>query len=77
MNMQQEENRVNKGYELYINGLVEVLNNKEYLINGKHIVTDYLDLGLICRCEDSLYRNIDQCKHVIATQFHIIYRDNN
>jgi hypothetical protein len=69
---QQETNRIAKGYELYINRLIEKLNDTEYLVNGRHIVTDYTDLGLVCRCEDSLYRGIERCKHVTAIEFYIM-----
>ncbi len=72
---QQETNRIAKGFELYNQGYIERLNNKEYLVNGKHLVIDYTDLGLVCRCEDSLYRNIERCKHVIAIEFYLLYRN--
>ncbi len=68
----QETNRIAKGYELYNQGYIERLNDKEYLVNGRHIVIDYQDLGLVCRCEDSLYRGIERCKHVIAIEFYLM-----
>ena len=72
MSIEQETNRIAKGYELYINQLIEKLNDKEYLVNERHIVTDYTDLGLVCRCEDSLYRGIERCKHITAVEFYIM-----
>lgn len=72
MSIEQETNRIAKGYELYINRLIEKLNDKEYLVNERHIVTDYTDLGLVCRCEDSLYRGIERCKHITGVEFYIM-----
>ena len=71
----QETDRVAKGYELFNRGYIEQLNDKEYLVNHKHIVTDYIDLGLICRCEDSYIRGVERCKHVIAIEFFLLYRN--
>jgi hypothetical protein len=75
LNEKQETDRVTKGYELFNQGYIEQLNDKEYLVNGRHIIIDYQDLGLVCRCEDSLYRNIERCKHVIAIEFFLLYRN--
>lgn len=68
----QETDRITKGYELFNQGYIERLNDKEYLVHDRHIVTDYTDLGLVCRCEDSLYRHIERCKHVVGVEFYIM-----
>lgn len=76
LNEQQEQNRTIKGHEIYINGLVEKINDKEYLVKGKYKIEDLTIEGdinpyFICSCPDNQYRHV-RCGHIIATEFYII-----
>lgn len=77
LTIEQETNRAVKGHEIYINGLVEKLNNpREYEVKGKYIVEDLttdqdIEPYFKCSCGDHVYRGVICC-HIIAVQFYIL-----
>lgn len=72
----QQTDRIQKGYELYINQLTEKLNDKQYLVNG-HLVEILDDDIFTCSCNDFTWRcsqiidnnEFMNCKHQIAIEF--------
>lgn len=76
---EKQQERIVKGYNVYINGHVKRLNSQEIEVynpkNGhKNTVLDSQELGLVCKCEDQQYRLEfgifgDRCYHVVACEY--------
>jgi hypothetical protein len=76
LNIEQETNRVEKGYNAYNQGLVEKLNDRVYLVKGKYEVEDLttrqdINPVMTCSCPDHQYRGVD-CSHIISVQFYMM-----
>ncbi len=75
-NVEQINNRIVKGYEIYKSGLVnEVLTDrleKAYVVGlNKRIVSEIDSVNGIyhCDCPDFEFRDFEACKHIFAVQF--------
>ena len=69
VSLQQETNRIAKGHELYINGLVEQISDYEYIVSGKYYVEYFpISESYVCNCADHSFRQV-RCKHIISVEF--------
>lgn len=80
LSIEQETNRVAKGYQIYNNGLVEHdpdhINPRLYIVKGRYEVEDLtiesdIEPVFECSCPDHQYRHV-RCGHIIAVEFYII-----
>ncbi len=74
MNTQMSIERVNKGLEIYNQGSITKLNDKEYLVKDRYIVELLTDDIMTCTCKDFMYRTdiVKDCKHITGVYFHIL-----
>lgn len=68
----QETDRLMKGQQIYNNGLITQLNDKEYLIKNTYIVTHLYDDIFACTCKDYEYREIKECKHILSVYLYLL-----
>jgi len=76
LSIEQETSRVEKGYNTFLNDLVEKLDDRVYIVKGKYEVEDLTtkeDINGVyqCTCPDHVYRGVN-CSHIIAVQFMIM-----
>lgn len=74
ISIEQQNDRVNRGLEIYNNGKITKLNDKEYLVKDRYIVQNLYDDVFTCTCKDFEYRTdmIKDCKHITGVYFHIL-----
>ena len=77
---QQETNRIDKGYQIYLQNLIEHdhINPRLYVVKGKYQVEELtmegdIEPSYICSCNDYKYRGV-LCGHILAVTF---YQLNN
>ena len=80
LSIEQESNRVEKGFSIYKAELIEKLNDRVYLVKGKYEVEDLttktdINPYMTCSCPDHRYRGVD-CSHIFAVQFFIMGESN-
>ena len=78
LSINQETDRIAKGWDIFSHNLVEQINEHEYLVKDTYIVTMFSkdDILSTCTCMDWKHRinmidtnNTFRCKHQIAVEF--------
>ena len=68
----QEANRIEDGYRIYNQNLIETINDNEYIVSGKYHVEYYpIADTYTCNCGDHSFRQV-RCKHIHAITFYIM-----
>ena len=73
--IEQETSRAVKAYDIYKAGLVEQVDNNEFMVKGQYTIKD-IDALFTCICPDFEYREITRCKHIIAVELYLLDKVN-
>ena len=70
---QKTQERLERAAELYNNGLVEKVNEHEFIVKGQYLIKDIGDIDPIftCTCSDFEYRGVI-CKHIMSVELSIL-----
>lgn len=68
--------RRNRGLELYNQGLIEQINDHQFMVKSQYIVDDLSTEQtpiFTCNCKDYEYRtDIEYCKHIHGVLYYIL-----
>lgn len=70
---EKTKERLERAAELYNHGLVEKINDHEFIVKGQYYVKDIGDIEPIftCTCGDFEFRGVI-CKHIMAVELSLI-----
>jgi hypothetical protein len=81
MSIEQQTNRIAKGYDIFSQNLIEQISEYEYLIKDRYVVTMFSkdDILSTCTCMDWKHRinmidtdNTFRCKHQISVEMYLM-----